>query len=78
MFGTRHLAPLLGTAFVMHQVGSSLGACGGGLIFDVMGSYDRVWPIGVPTGFTTGLVQIFAGGPTRRRDQLIEPRFAAT
>jgi hypothetical protein len=43
-----------------------------------MGSYDRVWPIGVPTGFTTGLVQIFEGGPTRRRDQLIEPRFAAT
>jgi hypothetical protein len=39
---------------------------------------DRVWSIGVLIGFTTGLVQIFAGGPTRRRDQLIEPRFAAT
>jgi len=34
MFGTRYMATLLGIAFVMHQVGSSLGAWGGGLIFD--------------------------------------------
>ena len=38
MFGTRYMATLLGIAFVMHQVGSSLGAYGGGLIFDT----DRV------------------------------------
>ena len=34
MFGTRYMATLLGISFVMHQVGSSLGAWGGGLIFD--------------------------------------------
>ena len=34
MFGTRYMATLLGIAFVMHQVGSSLGAWGGGMIFD--------------------------------------------
>ena len=34
MFGTRYMATLLGISFVMHQVGSSLGALGGGLIFD--------------------------------------------
>src|SRR5215831_11673791 len=28
MFGTRYMATLLGIAFVMHQVGSSLGALG--------------------------------------------------
>jgi MFS family permease len=78
MFGTRYMATLLGIAFVMHQVGSSLGAWGGGLIFDVMGSYDRAWQIGVLVGLTAGIVQIFAGGPTRRRDRLIEPRFATT
>ena len=33
MFGTRYMATLLGISFVMHQVGSSLGAWGGGLIF---------------------------------------------
>ena len=30
MFGTRYMATLLGISFVMHQVGSSLGAWGGG------------------------------------------------
>jgi len=78
MFGTRYMATLLGIAFVMHQVGSSLGAWGGGVIFDALGSYDRAWQIGVLVGLTAGIIQIFAGGPTRRRDRLIEPRFAPT
>src|SRR5215472_14197518 len=78
MFGTRYMATLLGVAFVMHQLGSSLGAWGGGLIFDITGSYDRAWQIGVLIGLTAGIVQIFAGGPTRRRDRLLEPRLAAT
>jgi MFS family permease len=78
MFGTRYMATLLGIAFVMHQVGSSLGAWGGGVIFDATGSYDRTWQIGVLIGFTAGVVQILAGGPTRRRDRLLEPRLATT
>jgi MFS family permease len=65
MFGTRYMATLLGVAFVMHQVGSSLGAWGGGLIFDALGSYDRAWQIGVLIGFAAGIVQILAGGPAR-------------
>ena len=40
IFGTRYMATLLGLSFVVHQVGSSLGAWGGGLIFDLSGSYD--------------------------------------
>jgi MFS family permease len=78
MFGTRYMATLLGIAFVMHQVGSSLGAWGGGVIFDITGSYDRAWQIGVLIGLTAGLIQIFAGGPTRRRDRLLEPKLATT
>src|SRR6516225_298416 len=78
MFGTRYMATLLGIAFVMHQVGSSLGAWGCVVIFDATGSYDRAWQIGVVIGFTAGMVQIFAGGPTPRRDQLVEPRLATT
>jgi MFS family permease len=78
MFGTRYMATLLGIAFVMHQVGSSLGAWGGGLIFDRLGSYDRAWQIGVLIGFAAGIVQIVAGGPTRRRDRVIAPRLATT
>jgi len=51
MFGTRYMATLLGISFVMHQVGSSLGAWGGGLIFDWTGSYNDAWKIGVLVGF---------------------------
>ncbi len=69
MFGTRYMATLLGIAFVMHQVGSSLGAWGGGLIFDTLGSYDRAWQLGVLVGFAAGVVQIVAGGPTRDREK---------
>jgi predicted MFS family arabinose efflux permease len=50
MFGTRYMATLLGISFVLHQVGSSLGAVGGGLIFDMTGSYDRAWQTGVLVG----------------------------
>jgi predicted MFS family arabinose efflux permease len=78
MFGTRYMATLLGIAFVMHQVGSSLGAFGGGLIFDLTGSYDGAWRIGVLIGFTAGVVQIVAGGPARRPDPTPEPRLAPT
>ena len=78
MFGTRYMATLLGISFVLHQVGSSLGAFGGGLIFDMTGSYDRAWQTGVLIGFAAGVVQILAGGPGRHRDRALEPRLAAT
>jgi predicted MFS family arabinose efflux permease len=78
MFGTRYMATLLGISFVMHQVGSSLGAWGGGLIFDTLGSYDRAWQIGVLVGFAAGVVQIIAGGPTRRSGLRMTPRLATT
>jgi MFS family permease len=78
MFGTRYMATLLGLSFVMHQVGSSLGAFGGGLIFTAYGSYDYAWRIGVLIGFAAGVVQIVAGGPARRRDPTPQPAMAAT
>ena len=78
IFGTRYMATLLGLSFVVHQVGSSLGAWGGGLIFDLFGSYDRAWQIGALIGFAAGVVQIVAGGPTRRQDRMIVPAVATT
>jgi MFS family permease len=78
IFGTRYMATLLGLSFVVHQAGSSLGAWGGGLIFDLYGSYDRAWQIGTLIGFAAGVVQIVAGGPTRRQDSMIVPAVATT
>jgi MFS family permease len=78
MFGTRYMATLLGISFVMHQVGSSLGAWGGGLIFDTTGSYDYAWKIGVAIGFAAGVVQIIAGGPARSAGPRLSRRLATT
>jgi MFS family permease len=78
MFGTRYMATLLGISFVMHQVGSSLGAWGGGLIFTAFGNYDLAWHIGVVIGFGAGIVQIVWGGPTIKRDRITAPGLAVT
>jgi MFS family permease len=78
IFGTRYLATLLGLSFVVHQLGSSLGAWGGGLIFDLSGSYDPAWQIGTIIGFAAGVVQILAGGPSRGHDRMLVPSAATT
>ena len=76
IFGTRYLATLLGMSFVVHQMGASLGTWGGGLIFDLFGSYDRAWQIGTLIGFTAGVVQIVAGGPAKRNARTMAPAAA--
>jgi MFS family permease len=78
LFGTRYLATLLGLSFVVHQLGSSLGTWGGGVIVDLTGSYDRAWQIGALIGFAAGVIQIVAGGPTRRQDRMAMPVAATT
>ena len=50
MFGIKFLSTLTGIAFFSHQVGSFLGAWGGGAIFDALGSYDRALQFGVIVG----------------------------
>jgi predicted MFS family arabinose efflux permease len=65
LFGTRYMATLLGLSFVVHQLGSVVGAWGGGLIVDAFGSYDLAWQIGVIVGVTAGAAQILFGGPIR-------------
>ena len=78
IFGTRYMATLLGLSFVVHQLGSSLGTWGGGVIFDLSGSYDPAWQIGALIGFAAGVVQILAGGPTRRQGRISVPAVAPT
>lgn len=43
VFGARYLATLIGIVFLMHQLGSFLGAWFGGLAFERTGSYDLIW-----------------------------------
>ena len=70
MFGLRYMATILSLAFFSHQVGSFLGAWGGGIILSSLGSYDRAWQVGVVIGLIAGTVQIAFGADSRPRPQL--------
>ena len=63
MFGLRWQAMVQGLAFTSHQLGSFLGAFGGGLILDRFGSYDLAWQLGVGMGLVAGTVQVLAALP---------------
>ena len=56
MFGTRYLGMLGGIVFLSHQVGSFLGVWLGGYLYDVFGSYDPVWWLGVALGLFAAAV----------------------
>jgi predicted MFS family arabinose efflux permease len=58
MFGLQWQAMIQGFAFMSHQLGSFLGAYGGGLVFDALGSYSLAWRIGVALGLTAGFIQL--------------------
>jgi predicted MFS family arabinose efflux permease len=61
MFGLRWQAMIQGLAFTSHQLGSSLGAFGGGWLFDAFGNYQLAWQIGVSLGIAAGVVQVVSG-----------------
>ena len=67
IFGIKFLSTLTGIAFLSHQVGSFLGAWGGGAIFDALGSYDRALQFGIIIGLIAGCAQLLMDDrPTQR------------
>jgi predicted MFS family arabinose efflux permease len=58
LFGLQWQAMIQGLAFMSHQLGSFLGAYGGGLLYDALGSYTMAWRIGVAVGLAAGIVQV--------------------
>jgi len=63
MFGLRWQAMIQGLAFMSHQVGSFVGALGGGVLFDLLGSYDLAWQLAVGMGLTAGVTQLIFAAP---------------
>ena len=63
MFGLRWQAMIQGLAFMSHQVGSFVGALGGGVLFDLLGSYDLAWKLAVATGLIAGVTQLIFAAP---------------
>lgn len=58
IFGMRYVATLVGIAFFSHQLGSFVGAWGGGLIYASLGNYDWAWRGAVAIGLLAGLAQL--------------------
>lgn len=74
LFGLRYMATLTGIAFLSHQVGSFLGAWGGGVIYDHLGNYDRAWQAAVLIGLIAGCAQMLMNvRPPARREELVVP-----
>lgn len=57
-FGLRWQAMLAGVAFCSHQIGSFLGAFGGGLVYDLLGNYTLAWQVAAAMGLAAGITQI--------------------
>jgi predicted MFS family arabinose efflux permease len=70
LFGLRYMATISGIAFFSHQLGSFVGAWGGGLIYDTLGSYDLAWKLAVLIGLIAGSAQMLMNTtPTARLRQ---------
>lgn len=58
IFGARYLATLVGIVFLMHQIGSFLGAWLGGLVFEHTGTYDIMWWSVVASGVLAAVIHL--------------------
>ena len=58
IYGLRYMGTLYGIVFFSHQLGSFLGVWLGGWLYDLYGSYDAVWWIGVGVGAFSAIVHL--------------------
>ncbi len=63
VYGLRYMGTLYGIVFLSHQLGSFAGVWLGGRLYDVYGSYDAVWWVGVAVGAFSAVVHL----PIRER-----------
>ena len=63
IYGLRYMGTLYGIVFFSHQLGSFLGVWLGGRMYDLYGSYEQVWWIGVAIGAFSAIVHL----PIRER-----------
>jgi predicted MFS family arabinose efflux permease len=57
LFGMRYFNTLFGLTFFSHQVGSFIGAWGGGLSFDLTGSFNTAWTALIVIGISAAMLQ---------------------
>jgi MFS family permease len=57
-FGPRYMATLYAIAFLSHQIGGAISTYGGGLIYDLTGSYDQWWWVIIFGGMLAALFHL--------------------
>jgi len=58
IYGLRYMGTLYGLVFFSHQLGSFLGVWLGGYMYDLNGSYDLVWWVGVGVGAFSAVIHL--------------------
>lgn len=65
LFGVGNLGVLFGVCFLSHQIGSFLGVWGGGLAFELTGSYEPMWTIQIAVALAAALINLPIRLPAR-------------
>lgn len=58
IYGVRYMGTLYGIVFLSHQIGAFMGVWLGGALYDLYGSYDFVWWVGIGVGAFSALIQL--------------------
>ncbi len=58
IYGLKYMGTLYGIVFFSHQLGGFLGVWLGGIFYDLYGSYDLVWWVGVGVGAFSAVVHL--------------------
>ncbi len=58
IYGLKFMGTLYGIVFLSHQIGSFVGVWLGGLFYDVYGSYDIVWWVGIGVGAFSAIIHL--------------------
>ncbi|MBD1147406.1 MFS transporter [Pelagibacterales bacterium SAG-MED31] len=58
IYGLKFMGTLYGIVFLSHQIGSFVGVWLGGLFYDMYGSYDIVWWVGIGVGAFSALIHL--------------------
>ena len=58
IYGLQYMGTLYGIVFFSHQLGSFFGVWLGGIFYDIYGSYDIVWWVGIGVGVFSAIVHL--------------------
>ncbi|WP_420861551.1 MFS transporter [Algirhabdus cladophorae] len=58
LYGLRYMGTLYGIVFFSHQLGSFLGVWLGGRLYDLYGTYEIVWWVGVGVGAFSAIIHL--------------------